>query len=517
MILTALKVVSVLVVAVAAMILVARVVFALPDREEAAASVALPPAETGRMADALRAAPESDADRTGVVALPDGPGAFASRVLLADAAVQSIDAQYYIWHGDLTGVLLLDALKRAADRGVRVRLLLDDNGTSGLDRELAALNAHPSAEVRLWNPFNLRRMKVLSYAFDFFRLNRRMHNKSFTVDGLATIVGGRNVGDEYFGTGQSALYIDLDVIAVGAAVEEVGADFDRYWASPSVYPVGQVIPHLDPGATPVEDALMRASADPQFEEYREVLANSQTVRRLLEGELAFEWTDVTLVSDDPRKGQGRASRDDLLAERLATSVGRIEHRLDGVSPYFVPGAQGVRAFVDLASRGVEVRLLTNSQAATDVMPVHAGYAKRREALLAGGVSLFELKSRVAPGAARGDAGPFGSSGASLHAKTFAVDGNRIYVGSFNFDPRSTLLNTEMGFLIESERLAGRLHEMFDNGLPAMAYEVILQDGDLAWREAADGTSLLHEKEPETSAIERAAVTVIGWLPVEWLL
>jgi len=230
-----------LVVTLVVVILIARFAFPLPEVENRDDTEALLPTTQGPLADALARQEESHAGQTGVAPLQNGADAFAARILLADAAVSSIDAQYYIWHDDLTGTLLLGALRRAADRGVRVRLLLDDNGTSGLDPELATLVAHPMIEVRLWNPFNLHRFKMLSYGFDFFRLNRRMHNKSFTVDCHATILGGRNIGDEYFATGPTALYVDLDVLAVGRVVNDVSSDFDRYWSAGAVHPAGPIV------------------------------------------------------------------------------------------------------------------------------------------------------------------------------------------------------------------------------------------------------------------------------------
>ena len=495
-------------------VIVARRIFALPTVTGRIDSIALPPSQVGPLAQALAHRRAERDGKTGVAALQNGADAFAARIILADAAVSSIDAQYYIWRGDLTGYLLLDALQRAADRGVRVRLLLDDNGTSGLDPVLAALDGHPNIEVRLYNPFNLRRFKLLSYTFDFFRLNRRMHNKSFTVDGHATILGGRNVGDEYFGTGPSALFVDLDVLAVGVIVPEVSADFDRYWAAPSVHPAGSIVGSAT-ATDPIGKRLEKHADDPQLAEYHDLLKASDIVNALAKGELGLEWTSVVLVSDDPIKGQGAVPREDLLAVRLMKAVGRIESRFDGISPYLVPGAAGVRAFATLTSQGVSVRMLTNSMKATDVLPVHAGYAKRRADMLRSGVGLFELHGQSGPDIPTGKIGPFGSSGASLHAKTFAVDGARIFVGSFNFDPRSTTLNTEMGLLIESATMAEGLHGAFDRGLTGLAWQLELTGGRPIWRDTATGS--VTKDEPGSTAPRRLAIAVIGWLPVEWLL
>lgn len=496
-------------------ILVARLFFALPPNQAERTTV-LPPAIDGKLAGSVVAKTAAHPGLSGIVPLAQGTDAFAARLLLANAATSSIDAQYYIWHADLTGYLLLDALQRAAQRGVRIRLLLDDNGTAGLDAELAALDAHPNAEVRLWNPFNLRHFKVLSYAFDFSRLNRRMHNKSFTVDNRASIVGGRNVGDEYFDTGPAALYIDLDALAIGKVVSKISCDFDRYWNSPSAYPADRIVADADSN-DPVAAALDRYRDTLQMSGYQDLVEHSGLVDDLATGRLDLEWTTALLVSDDPAKGQGALPRRNLLTGHLKTAVGEIAHRFDGVSPYFVPGEAGVEAFTRLEQRGVEVRMLTNSLAATDVLPVHAGYAKRREDLLEQGVELFELRRRAAPNAPADTIGPFGSSGASLHAKTFAVDDERIFIGSFNFDPRSAQLNTEMGLLIHSERMAKGLHQAFDNGLGGLAWKVERREGDLVWINTDTPNVPPRKKEPGDSFWKSAVIKLLGWLPVEWLL
>ncbi len=326
---------------------------------------------------------------TGIAPLQNGTDAFAARFLLAEAAVSSLDVQYYIWRGDMTGYLLLDALRRAADRGVRVRLLLDDNGISGLDAALAALDAHPNAEVRLYNPFNLRRFKKLSFAFDFFRLNRRMHNKSFTVDGHVSILGGRNIGDEYFETGLNPFQVDLDVLAIGAVV-------------PGFRPISTAIGRQDRFTPPDPSLADRWGRTRSPRAWRSLAMTNTCANTAVccthptswptwRGDLRLEWTTAVLVSDDPIKGMGAVPREDLLFTRLMQAVGDIKSRFDGTTPYLVPGAAGVKAFATLQDRGVSVRMLTNSLKATDNVPVHAGYSKRRNAMLRRGVGLFELR------------------------------------------------------------------------------------------------------------------------------
>lgn len=495
-------------------IIAARLIFPAPSSTDHKRSTALPPAKTGNLARVLDEIGKDYKGLTGIAPLRNGMDAFTARILLANAATTSIDVQYYIWRPDMTGHLLLKALLRAADRGVRVRMLLDDNGIDRLDQLLASLDAHPNIEVRLYNPFVLRRFKRLSFAFDFFRLNHRMHNKAFTVDNRASILGGRNIGDEYFGTGINPLQIDLDVLAIGGVVPEIAADFDRYWNSDPVYPAAEILGKL------VDNGLMAKALDafqsePSFNRYRPFLDDADIAAPISRGDLVFEWTDVVLISDDPAIGFEPIPRSELFVSRLLAAVGPIRQRFDGVTPYFVPGAAGVTALGDLQASGVSVRILTNSLEATDSLPVHAGYAKRREGLLRAGIGLFEMRAQAGGPSSNDILGPFGSSGTHLHAKTFAVDGDRVFVGSFNFDPRSMTLNTEMGLLIQSTRMAEMMHDAFDEGLSDLAWRVVWQEGKPTWTNSSvQATTRI---EPGATLPKRMVLTIIGWLPVEWLL
>jgi putative cardiolipin synthase len=387
-----------------------------------------------------------------------------------------------------------------------------------MDSVLASLDAHPDIEVRLFNPFVHRRWRYLGYLTDFSRLNRRMHNKSFTVDDQVTIIGGRNVGDEYFGAGQGVLFVDLDVIAIGPVVNDVSTDFDRYWASASSYPAASV---LSPASTAAlahaGDSAARLERDPAAVEYVKALARQPFVRDLLSRSLDFEWATTKMVSDDPAKGLGRAANGGLLTDRLRQVIGAPTTELELVSPYFVPGSKGVEALAAMAASGVKVTVLTNSLEATDVAAVHAGYAKRRKPLLEAGVKLFEMKREAPIGTAR-DRGLTGSSASSLHAKTFSVDRSRVFVGSFNFDPRSERLNTEMGFVIDSPELARRIADNFANEIPERAYEVRLSPShELQWVERTEGREIVHDVEPGTTFAQRAMVALLSVLPIEWLL
>jgi len=472
--------------------------------------------ETGstRLGTAVSALAMEHPGKSGIYPLPGDEDAFAARALLAAAAERSIDAQYYIWHDDVTGRLLLDALCKAADRGVRVRLLLDDNNTGGLDPTIAALAAHRNLFVRLFNPLVNRRARWTNYVFAFSRVNHRMHNKSFTVDGQVSIVGGRNVGDEYFGAGSGVTFADLDVVAVGPAVHEVSESFDAFWNSASAYPALMIVAAVSPetGAQRLA-ALAATPSEPAAQSHLEALRASELVTALSEQRLQLEWAGVRLVGDDPRKVFA-ADRELLLLPRLLELVGRPDTQFDIISPYLVPGDEGTANLAALATRGVHVRVLTNSLASNDVAAVHAGYAKRRKPLLRSGLKLYELK----PGASGAGRTPKHGSSAALHAKTFQTDGTQAFVGSFNFDPRSARLNTELGFVIDSPPLAGRLRAFFDTEMQRLAYQVALdKEGELEWIETTPAGEKIHGTEPETSAWRRGTVRVLSVLPIEWLL
>ncbi|HEX3140360.1 MAG TPA: phospholipase D family protein [Rhizobacter sp.] len=499
----------------------------------------LPPLENRSVTGALHNTAETQLGRavareagahpglSGIYPLRDARDAFAARVLLARTAERSLDVQYYIWHNDLSGKLLFASLREAADRGVRVRLLLDDNNTSGLDPTLAALDAHPNIEVRLFNPFVIRASRLWGYLTDFSRLNRRMHNKSFTADNQITIMGGRNVGDEYFGANDDVGFVDLDVIAAGPVVPQVSQQFDVYWASESAYPLDSLVGRADAAAVAEYQAAAAALVqDPAALVYADAVRQSPLAQMLQQGRPMLEWAGTHLVSDDPGKALDKASAETLLVSQLRAILGEPAKEVALVSPYFVPTQLGVDAFVRLARRGVKVRILTNSLEANDVTPVHAGYAKWRKALLQAGVQLYELRhvsglvGKDDKDKGSGERGRLGSSsGASLHAKTFAVDGERAFVGSFNFDPRSKSLNTELGVIIDSPLLAQDLGRAFDTRIPLAAYEVKLSDDgeDLVWLERLGTETRQHTSEPGSGVLKRGWVKLLSIMPIDWML
>jgi putative cardiolipin synthase len=487
----------------------------LPSLDRRHPSIAFTDTDSTSLGRAIGPLSKHHRGKSGIYSLRQGRQAFAARMLLAQAAERSLDIQYYIWHQDTTGMLLFESIRAAADRGVRVRLLLDDNNTYGLDPLLKTLDGHSNIEVRLFNPFMIRDWRWIGYLTDFHRLNRRMHNKSFTADNQATIIGGRNVGDEYFGVTADTLFVDLDVLAVGPVVTDVSRDFDRYWASASAYPVNLILGN-ETSLVTIPAAADADQSRTEAQDYLEAVRSSKFVEELRQGQLPMDWTMTHMVSDDPAKGLGRIPAEGTLLQRLREVMGPVAKAMDIVSPYFVPTEDGVDAFARLDAEGVHIRVLTNALEATDVAIVHAGYAKYRKPLLRLGVELYEFRNTLPHDLSQGARG--GSSQTSLHAKTMAFDEARVFIGSFNFDPRSAALNTELGFVIESKELARAIRSVFDRRIDEQAYEVRLaESGDLYWVMGKDGRELRFDEEPGSGSWQRLVLRVLAWLPIEWLL
>ncbi len=455
---------------------------------------------------------------SGIHIIDDDREAFAVRRDVIRLAESSIDAQYYMWHADLTGRLLLAEALQAADRGVRVRLLLDDNTTAGTDLMLLAANSHPNVEVRLFNPFMLRKPRTPSYLFDFRRVNRRMHNKSLTVDGTATIVGGRNIGDEYFSAHADFRFADMDVLAIGPVVADVAKSFDSYWNSASSFPLQSVVTAID--VADKNSALFdlpHLSTSENAETYTEAVKEKSL--SATDKPLNFEWVPVQLVVDDPSKGRGNIPRRKLLVTGLQKSLGEAETSIDVLTAYFVPGRNGVNFLSRAVKSGKTVRVLTNSLASNDVVPVHAGYARYRKRMLRRGIGLHELRptpqETPRPSKFKKKIPRFGASSSSLHAKIFVMDQQRVFVGSFNFDPRSLYLNCEMGLMIDSRKLGTRVTAQINQMIESRTYQPFLDfGGRLSWR---DSEQRLFRMEPESTAQQRIGAWLISWLPIEWLL
>lgn len=484
----------------------------LPDNTQRKASVHLPVDPNSTIAKQILPVINEHPGLSGIYLLDNSHEAFLARLALTASAQDTLDVQYYIWHDDTTGHLLMQSLYQAAERGVRVRLLLDDNNTDGMDELLSKVNAHPNIEVRLFNPFMQRRFRALGYLSDFFRLNRRMHNKSFTADGLVTIGGGRNVGDEYFGFGSGVMFADLDILAVGPVAKDVEQDFDQYWVSESSYPAENIIKDktfaaFDP--KPINNT--------ETNTFLKELGQSTFVKKLREGSLPLIWTETQLISDSPAKVLRQPKKSDSLLTNIIPLMQQTQNELLIISPYFVPTKRGKDVFTSLAKDGKRVAVLTNSLAATDVVPVHAGYAKYRKPLLDSGVSLFELKP-MATVITKHHGGMIKSSGASLHAKTFIIDTKTLFIGSFNIDPRSASLNTEMGFIFDSPELASYLADNMKKNQMQYSYVVSkTPQGKLHWETEENHQIVEFDDEPHSSAWSRIGVWICSLLPIEWLL
>ncbi len=482
-------------------------------------SYAITPSENTPLAKILMTEKPVDPDLTGVFILGDPLDAFVARSALLNLAEESIDLQYYIWRPDTSGMMLLRDVYAAAERGVRVRLLLDDNNTRGMDDLLSILNDHPNIEIRLFNPFTNRKVRFLGYIIDFKRLNHRMHNKSLIVDGQAAITGGRNIGDEYFAAGDGMVFSDLDLITIGKIVPEMSRDFDNYWNSVLSYPAEQIITK-EYGSDYIAalEKLRRTKYRADVKTYETALMQSNLLDKMINHDIQWEWSKALLISDPPSKALGVWSKNDFY-KPLVQAIGDIHEEIFFVSPYFVPTGEGTKFLIDLVKRGINVSVLTNSYDATDVAFVHAGYANYRQQLVDAGVKIYELKATYVDDVPDiRDKGLVGSSASSLHAKTFVVDQSRLFVGSLNLDPRSAKINTEMGLVILNEDLSLRIDQKVQEQLLERSYRVISEKGKLRWLVYENGELIReHDTEPNTNAFERGFIKVLTWLPIEWLL
>ncbi|MET0815249.1 MAG: phospholipase D family protein [Pseudoxanthomonas sp.] len=452
--------------------------------------------------------------KTGAIFLGDGLDAFAARAISARKAGRSLDLQYYIWHNDLAGRLLAREAHDAAERGVRVRILLDDMNAAGLDPHLLAMDAHPDIELRLYNPF--RNRQSAGRAFELLRrlfsMNHRMHNKAWIADGRAAIIGGRNIGEQYFSADPEANFRDLDLLLFGPAAAQASALFDAYWNSAAAVPIA-TLGASDPEALRTLLAgVYRDASGEGARRYLDRVADSELMRDYDHHALRPHWSEgIEVVADPPVKWAGD-NRSGWLVERLTRMISSASREALVVSPYFVPGEDGVARLAALTGRGTRVGIVTNSLAANDVYAVHSGYAAYRERLLRQGVELYELRTNPGPRTAP----VFFGKRASLHTKAFVLDGVRGFVGSFNVDPRSKNLNTEMGVLFEDPAMARRLRDEYLRLTdPALSYRLLLnEEGELRWLDSTQASPVLLESEPDASRWRRALARMSGWLPIE---
>lgn len=445
-----------------------------------------------------------DAALSGLKLVEDNGEALAMRLLSAREATESLDLMYYLLRRDRSGSLLINEVVAAADRGVRVRMLIDDINPQRNDDTYLSLNSHPNIELRLFNPSGLRNgslLRWLELVARMFAMTRRMHAKAWIVDRKVAIVGGRNIGDEYFGAAETN-FRDLDLLMLGKAVGQTAAIFERYWASQESVPL-EVLHPAGGGHGTERIRSVPPSADNPAERWTSLDAF------IAEG-LPMVWTPTAQVlADPPEKVRGRRETNWLM-NQVAPKLREAKERLEIVSPYFIPGRKGSAIIEGLRRRGVAVTVLTNSLAATDVAAVHGAYANYRKRLLRAGVALHELRPSGRPR----KMSVLGSKGASLHTKAFAVDGRTGFVGSMNFDPRSVSINAEMGVLFEDERLTGELVRHFERERqPDISYRLTLEGRRIRWNRA-DGEPKRRYGEPGASIGRRLLAFVVRWLPLE---
>jgi putative cardiolipin synthase len=466
---------------------------------------------------------QGHAGESGFYLLNNGLDAFVARAALAEIAERSIDTQYYMIHDDVVGSLFIDNLFKAADRGVRVRLLIDDIDQEGRDSGVAIVDSHPNIEVRIFNPFGRNTGRTMQYVTGLGKQTRRAHNKSFTVDNQATILGGRNIGDEYFNADPELAFVDMDVLSNGPVARQVSASFDLYWNHELSYPITTLIEELPTQ----EDARQRKIEFDAFvaqhyeSEYMQHLRNSELAKFLRDGNPRLSWGDGVVVADDPDKLTEDTSHSGYrLVEQLRPKMEAIESELIIFSPYFVPGKSGIAFFQSLRDRGVRVRILTNALSTTDVSAVHAGYARYRKDLLRMGVELHELNLNLNKEARQNKKeGGIGSSKASLHAKAFVLDRKQVFIGSLNLDPRSIVQNTEIGVIFDSEVIANRIAEGFDNKIEELAFRLELEtvakgNEQIRWHGVVDDEKQIFDVDPYTSFWKRFGVGFLRILPIE---
>ena len=468
---------------------------------------------------------------SGLRLFASGSDALALRVQMADAAQKTLDVQYFIFKNDDSGQLLMSAILRAAQRGVRVRVLIDDTEARSAEDRVTTLAAHPNIEVRLYNPFYYRGdVAALRYAeltLTLSRLNYRMHNKLFVADNEVAVVGGRNVGDAYFDSGDDLQFGDYDVFAMGPITRDLSASFDQYWNSKLSIPAqaldGGVFSRLR--LRHVGSELAQHRQDARETDLGRAIRSGKPFAGLMAGDAGLVWAKAQVIADSPDKAsvEGGDAIGALLRRRLLEAAAEVKSELLIVSPYFVPGEKVSDLLESLHARGVKVRVLTNSLLSTDVPAVHAGYRRYRVPLLEHGIELYEVKPLPGKPDPRGGVLKTPSSGQfSLHAKAFVFDRKRVFIGSANLDQRSMNLNTEIGLMIDSPDLARQVAKRFETiASPANSFVLALQgDGPsrhVVWQSVKDGKPIVYESEPGDDRLRELKVDLLALLPIDGLL
>ncbi len=460
--------------------------------------------------------------KSGFALLRAGQPAFTARNAMTQIAEKTIDVQYFVWESDSIGGVLANQLVKAAQRGVRVRMLIDDFHSGGRDFGLSKLNKLPNFEVRLFNPFVGRDAKLFEFLSDMDRLNHRMHNKAFIMDNSFAVIGGRNIGDQYFGVSSEVNFRDLDIITAGPIVQDISHSFDVFWNSPWAIPI-EAISKEQPTLEEAQEGLDRLQIyvdNLKGFPYPIHRTPEEIYQRMDETRHRLIWADAEIIYDDPKKKVGNKTGYQGVAPHLRKLVENLDEELLMEAAYFIAGDRGVNRALELKEKGIRVRVLTNSMATNDMAPAFAFYEKYREGLVANGVELYELRPDLK------SQRKFWSilaskSIATLHTKVIVFDRDTVFIGSFNLDPRSADLNTEVGLIIYSKELARQVIEYMDLGTePGNSYRLVLEkededdSGDLVWISREEGEEIRETSDPKSGFWRPVTAWFISLFPVQ---
>jgi putative cardiolipin synthase len=442
-----------------------------------------------------------------------GRQGFNARIAMTELAEKTLDLQYYIWEKDETGWLLAEYVLNAADRGVRVRILVDDITLAGRDAAAASLDAHPNIEVRVFNPFAHRSARLIDYSTDLVRVNHRMHNKIFVMDNAVAIIGGRNIGNHYFNVDAHANFRDLDIAAAGPVVREISNVYDYFWNGDWSVPISALTdrPFTNEDLETVRENTSKLIAAGNYPYLLD--QDVDTLRsELLSIRDRFIWAPGQILWDDPAAIEGGMQAGKLV-NALEDKLEMLQSELLMEAAYFIIREPGVENVARMHDRGVKMRVLTNSLASNDVLAAHAGYSETRDELIANGMEIYEMRPDARAVKQRNYSA---ESKTGLHAKAMVFDRESVFIGSFNLDPRSFNINTEAGLYVESPELAEQVAAFMDEGVrPENSYRVLLDDeGDLVWVTEIDGEEVRYDDEPETTFGQRFMSDFFTILPID---
>jgi len=499
------------------------------------ASVALPDPEETKLGQQFDTAARDHDGNSGFRIITVGVDGFLTRMQLIGAAEKTLDLQYYIFRGDETGRMLSGALLRAADRGVRVRVLVDDGDTMPGDEQIAALTSHPSVEVRIFNPFRYRghsdALRNSEWVFNSSRLDYRMHNKLLVADNAVALIGGRNIGNQYFQMDPESQLADDDVFVAGPVAQQLSTTFDEYWNSAFAIPAA-AFGHNASKRAESDDNLERARAPPRQQlqtlqtdgiDYVKLVATGEPYAGMISGRLPLVWAHAQVICDSPDKKnvERGALSGRLMTRRVATALAAVQSELLMVTPYFIPADEDLQRLKELRQRNVRVRILTNSLESSNEVSAESGYLHYRVPLVEDGVELYEVRSLLGNTKGSGETPVVSRYGNySLHAKLFVFDRKKLFIGSMNYDQRSKRLNTEIGLIIDSPELAQQTALRFDGMVrPQNSYALVLRPNSsgngshLVWQTEEDGKEIEYAQEPARSAWQRIKLKLLSLLPL----